>query len=46
MLCKSIVFLILVYGTIFAHYLTQTYMISIGIILMLLYFLNLLANGN
>lgn len=46
MLIKSIVFLGLVYGSIAIHYLTQSYFLSLGLILLLLYFLNLLIDSH
>ena len=46
MLLKNILFLLLAYFTISFHYVTNTYLMSIGLILMLLYLVNLMANGN
>jgi len=46
MLLKNILFLLLAYFTISFHYVTNTYLMSIGLILMLLYLVNLMVNGN
>ena len=45
LLIKNIVFVELVYGTILAHFLTSTYLITLGVVLALLYLINLLFNA-
>ena len=46
MLLKNVIFLGLVYSVIALHYATRTFMVSLGITLILFYVLNLLANSN
>jgi hypothetical protein len=46
MLIKNIIFLGMIYATIAVHYLTQNYLVSLGVILLLLYFLNLMIDNN
>jgi len=46
MLIKNIVFLIIIYVTIVGHYLSQLFMISLGICLFFVYALNLFIDAN
>lgn len=45
MLVKDIFFLGLIYATITLHYITQNYLISLGVMLFLIYFINLLIDA-
>ena len=45
MFIKNVVFLILVYLVVTAHYVTDSFLISLGASMMILYLLNLMANG-
>lgn len=46
MLIKSVSLLSLIYGSITAHYLTQDYLVSLGVVLLLLYFINVTIDSH
>lgn len=46
MLIKSVSMLGLIYGSIAAHYLTQNYMVSLGVVLLFLYFINVTIDSH
>jgi hypothetical protein len=46
MLIKSISLLGLIYGSIAAHYITQNYFVSLGVVLLLLYFINVTIDSH
>lgn len=45
MLLKNVIFLGLIYAIVSIHYAMEQYLISIGLVMILLYFCNLFANG-
>lgn len=46
MLIKSVSLLGIIYGSIAAHYLTKNYLVSLGVILLLLYFINITIDSH